>query len=178
MKLSHTELETENLRLTRPYITDAEAMYEALSDGAVFRYNTWKRHENALETLAFVNNLVIRYENGDAEWVIREKDKDRALGIICLREYEKEENCAEIGLWLASPFHNRGYGGEAAEKIIRFGFEVCKAEKIVAFCHPENEASLRIFKKNGFSVESEEENTFSGEDFIYTPVILKLSAFN
>lgn len=178
MKIYHTELETENLKLTRPYITDAEAMYEALSDGAVFRYNAWKKHENALETLAFVNNLVIRYENGDAEWVIRKKDDGRALGIICLREYEKEENCAEIGLWLAPRFHNRGYGGEAAEKIIRFGFGLCGVKKIVAFCHPENEASLKIFKKNGFSVEGEEENTFSSEEFIPTPVILKLSAFN
>ena len=176
MKILQTELETENLRLTRPYLTDAEAMYEALSDSSIFRYNAWRRHENPIETFAFVNNLMLRYENGDAEWVIREKGDDFAIGIICLRE--TGENSAEIGFWLNGKYHGRGYGSEIVGKIVKFGLEECKIKKIEAFCHPENGVSVHILKKNGFLEECEVENDFESEDFEKTPDLLKLSVFS
>ena len=176
MKILQTELETEHLRLTRPYLTDAQAMYEALSDPSVFRYNAWERHRSPVETFAFVNNLMLRYENGDAEWVVREKDRDDAIGIICLRE--NGENSAEIGFWLNGKYHGRGYGSEIVEKIVKFGFEECKIKKIEAYCHPKNGVSIHILMKNGFFKESEVENNFKSEDFEKTPVLLKLSAFS
>lgn len=176
MKILQTEFETENLKLTRPYLTDAEAMYEALSDPVIFRYNAWKRHESSLETFAFVNNLMLRYEQGDAEWVIREKSDDTAIGIICLRE--NGDASAEIGFWLNAKYHGKGYGSEAVEKIVRFGFEECGIKKIEAYCHPKNNISIRILMKYGFSVECETENDFESIDFEKTSVLLKLSAFS
>lgn len=177
MKILQTEQITKNLRLTRPYLTDADDMFEALSDNEIFKYNAWQRHQSPVETFAFVNNLLLRYENGDAEWVIREKKNDKAIGIICLRA-TVEENCAEIGFWLNRNYQGRGYGGEAVEKIVRFGFDICKLSKIEAFCHPENKISIKILNKNGFTFEREEINTFTSPDFENTPVILKFSAFN
>ncbi|MBS5737896.1 MAG: GNAT family N-acetyltransferase [Clostridiales bacterium] len=178
MTILQTELKTERLCLTRPYITDAEAMFNSLRDRKIFRYNTWRRHDSPVETLAFVNNLVARYENGDAEWVIRRKDDDEAMGIICLRDFPFENNCAEIGFWLGSRFHGHGFGSEVVKKIVDFGFTENHLSKIVAFCHPKNAASLKILIKNGFFVEREEKNEFHGEDFEETPILLKLSVFN
>ena len=64
MKLIQKELKTERLTLSRPYMTDVEDFYAALSNGEIFRYNAWNKHDNALETLAFLNNLMIRWITG------------------------------------------------------------------------------------------------------------------
>ena len=178
MKLIQKELKTERLTLSRPYMTDVEDFYAALSDGEIFRYNAWNKHDNALETLAFLNNLMIRWDNGATEWTVRKNDGDTAIGIVCVRYYPKEEDAAEIGFWLSAAEHKKGYGRESVEAAVKYIFENCGVKKMVAFCHPKNIASLKILEKCGFSVEGEIKNDFSGEDFEPTDVILKLSAFN
>lgn len=171
--LKQREIKTERLTLSRPYLTDAEAFFSALSDGALFKYNAWQKHENALETLAYVNRLMIRWDNGATEWVVRDEEEN-AVGIVCLRE---EEEGVELGFWIASAFQKKGYGSEAVSAAVSYAKE-CGVKKLRAVCHPKNAASLKILEKSGFHIEREAENDFVGEDFEPTDVLYELSAFN
>lgn len=164
--MKQKELVTERLTLSRPYLTDVENFYAALSDGEIFRYNAWAKHDNALETLAFVNNLMIRWDNGATEWTVRNSDGE-AMGIVCIRD-------GELGFWLGSKFHRKGYGSEAVAAAVAYAKE-CGVKKLTAVCHPENVASLKILERNGFSVEKEIPNSFWSDDFVPTDFLLLLS---
>jgi RimJ/RimL family protein N-acetyltransferase len=60
---------------------------------------------------------------------------------------------ADMGLWIGKPFQGRGYGTQVVRRLIEYGFERLRLEKIDADVFVGNWASRRIFEKNGFSLE-------------------------
>jgi len=58
-----------------------------------------------------------------------------------------------MGLWIAKPFHSRGYGSAVVRKIVEYGFKTLTLTKIEALVFVGNTASRKIFEKNGFKLE-------------------------
>lgn len=59
----------------------------------------------------------------------------------------------EIG-WVVHPQHQRrGYVTEAAQALLRYGFETLALHRIIATCQPENLASYRVMEKLGMRRE-------------------------
>ena len=59
----------------------------------------------------------------------------------------------EVGWSVSPPHQRRGIASEAATASIRWGFDVCGLERIVAFTLPENAASLATMESVGMSYE-------------------------
>ncbi len=57
---------------------------------------------------------------------------------------------------MSEQFWGQGYGSECAMAWLRFGFEKCGLERIVAVAHPENVGSWRIMEKCGMTYERNE----------------------
>ena len=57
----------------------------------------------------------------------------------------------ELLYGLAKPYWGLGYGSEAAQASLRYGFEVAGLERIIAVAFPDNLASRRIIEKLGFT---------------------------
>ena len=72
----------------------------------------------------------------------------RMVGIIDLDDVTDEE--AELGYWLEQAGWGKGYGFEAAEAVVRFGFVELKLARIRAGHAEDNPASGRILSKVGF----------------------------
>ena len=60
---------------------------------------------------------------------------------------------AELGYWIGVPFWNRGYATEAAEAVIKFGFEELGLNRIEAEHFTRNPASWRVMEKLGMTLE-------------------------
>ena len=80
--------------------------------------------------------------------------KDKFIGGVGLH-LNKAHRRAELGYWIAEPYWGNGYAGEAVNKIIAFGFETLKLNKIFATHYTSNSASGRVLEKAGMKKEGE-----------------------
>lgn len=71
-----------------------------------------------------------------------------AMGLVI-----KGEGIAEIGYWIGVPYWKRGYASEAAEEVVRYGFEECGMDRIFACHFLRNPASGRVLQKLGMQYE-------------------------
>ena len=62
---------------------------------------------------------------------------------------------AALGYWLAEPFWNNGFVTEAVGRLLAFGFQELKLNKIYATHLLHNPASGRVMIKNGMVKEGE-----------------------
>ncbi|MNO23039.1 putative ribosomal N-acetyltransferase YdaF [compost metagenome] len=65
----------------------------------------------------------------------------------------KSENQAELGYWVGRPFWGQGYATEAAQKIVKFGFEGLRLDHIFAAAMTKNPASYKVMQKIGMKPE-------------------------
>ncbi len=64
-----------------------------------------------------------------------------------------EHRRGEIGYVLHPDFWSKGLATEAAQMLLRFGFEQLQLRRISATCHPDNHASARVLQKAGLTFE-------------------------
>lgn len=60
---------------------------------------------------------------------------------------------ATVGLWLAKPYWNQGYGTDIMRLLIRFAFEELNLNKLNLRVYSFNKRGLKCYQKAGFSVE-------------------------
>ena len=60
---------------------------------------------------------------------------------------------AELGYWIGKPHWRHGYATEAAQAVVRYGFEQLHLERIHARFMTRNRASGRVLEKLGFTRE-------------------------
>ena len=93
--------------------------------------------------------------NGVECYAICEKDNNITIGSIELKlndhtdMTDKDDEC-ELGYWLGKPFWGRGYMTEAAEEILRYGFENLNMSVIWCGYYDGNNKSKRVQEKLGF----------------------------
>jgi [ribosomal protein S5]-alanine N-acetyltransferase len=75
------------------------------------------------------------------------------IGGIGLVDYSPRHRHAELGYWIGLEFWGRGYCTEAAEAVIRFGFERMNLVRIFARHFARNPASGHVMRKLGMTHE-------------------------
>jgi len=144
------ELQTNRLQLRKIQIEDVPSLV---------------KYANNKKISDHILNIPYPYQEPDAVFRIRYvvqgfKDKTRYVFAIILKEraeligeislhLNKDHKIAELGYWVAEPFWNQGVATEAAEAIIKFGFETLKLHTIYATSHKENKASEKVLLNNG-----------------------------
>lgn len=86
------------------------------------------------------------------QFTIVETGSGKRIGSIDVRPYADGFR-GDLGLWVGVPFQRKGYGTEAIEKAVRYGFERLALEKIEAMVFVGNDSSRRAFEKAGFALE-------------------------
>lgn len=144
-------LRTERLIL-RPWTEDdAESLFEYAKDPDIGPIAGWTPHKNVEESLSIIKNVF----NGAECYAICEKESKKAIGAIELSlngrtdMTECDDEC-ELGYWLGKPFWGRGYMPEAAEEIIRHGFQDLGMTTIWCGYFDGNIKSKRVQEKVGF----------------------------
>jgi len=147
-------LATARLRL-RPFDdADVDDLWLHVSDPALTRMLSWNAHTERDQTLDFIRRVNTGPTTGTGvAWAI-ELD-GRAAGCISLEGIQFELRAwrldrAELGYWIAPPLWGRGLMTEAAQAVVRCGFEQIGLHKVTVGCIAENVGSRRVIEKLGF----------------------------
>ena len=147
-------LETERLILRPLELKDAPTIRELAGhpDIAATTLNIPHPYpEGAAE--AFIQSLTDSADAGTnyTFGMVRKAD-DQLVGAIGIRPVAQFDR-AEIGYWIGVPYWGQGYTSEAARRVVDFGFETLKLQRIYATYFSHNVASRRVMEKAGMTYE-------------------------
>jgi len=141
-------ISTNQLSLRPSTATDIERAFEIRQDWQVARMlsaATFPPDRQKMEQ--WFTTHAHEWNTGTAYRFAIERE-GRMVGIIDLDDVSNDD--AELGYWLEQAAWGKGYGFEAAEAIVRFGFAELKLARIRAGHAEDNPASGRILSKVGF----------------------------
>jgi RimJ/RimL family protein N-acetyltransferase len=141
-------IKTKNLLIRKFEFKDWQDVYEYTSDSNVMRYIP-----EGVFTEEAAKEFVNKNMGDNAEkFPVLIMDGNILIGHIVFYKYFGEHTY-EIG-WVFNPkYHNKGYASEAAQAILKFGFEKMKLHRIIATCQPQNIPSYRVMEKIGMRRE-------------------------
>src|SRR5262245_21059914 len=139
------------IRLRRPKLSDAKAMFECASDPEVARYMDRPVSTSIEQVIDRIGQRGERWASGaEFYWVITLPDDNGAIGAIscCVNQHS-----AEFGFFVNRRHWGNGYATEAARAIVDWAMSVPTIWRVWATCDFENVASVRVLEKVGLSRE-------------------------
>ncbi len=91
---------------------------------------------------------------GEGTWAvfrIVDAETDEVVGGVNLRF--AEHDIAEVSFFLARVARGRGFATRAVRLVARWAFEELAIERLELRAHPDNEASIRVAERAGFTRE-------------------------
>jgi RimJ/RimL family protein N-acetyltransferase len=152
----HYPLMTARL-LLRPYtMDDLDAFYDIQSRPEVTRYLYFapRGREEAREALQVKIQAAVLKDEGDSlrlGVVLRETGA--LIGDVMLRWISREHQQGEVGYILHPDHGGKGYATEAAEAMLRLGFEEHGLHRIIGRLDARNTASARVLERLGMRRE-------------------------
>ncbi len=148
------ELETPRLLLRAMRVRDTEDMYAYAKNPEVTQYLLWSPHKSPDYTRSYLEYLAGRYRLGQHyEWAMVSKADGHMIGTCGFSRIECPQNAAEIGYVLNPAYRGQGLVAEAAERVLRFGFDVLGLHRVEARYMVGNDASRRVMEKLGMQFE-------------------------
>jgi len=148
-------LTTPRLILRELTPADFPAVREIDSDGLALRFEhlPYTEEETRVRLEKALADARDPAAAGRYRFAITIRPHDTLRGWIVLTRTNTVVREYEIGWTLDRADWGRGYAPEAAREVLRFAFENLNAHRVVAFCHAENQASLRVMAKLGMQFE-------------------------
>lgn len=146
---------TERLILREFNREDFLSIHSYASDPEVSKYLPWGPN-NEEDTQAFLNEI-IRYQldnpRYDYEIAVVTKENNKLIGACSIHISSPRNREGWIGYCYNREYWRKGYASEAANEIIRFGFEDLNLHRIFATCDPNNIGSAKVLEKIGMKRE-------------------------
>ena len=145
-------LETARLIL-RPFKeSDVEAAHVWFSDPEIFRFYTYGPYSSLPETAERIRQYMLQFDkHGFAKCVVLEKSTGIPIGDAGL-SFNEDIGEVHVGYKFAKSHWGLGYATEAAQAWVRYGFDQLGLNRILAFVHPQNAASIRVIQKLQFKL--------------------------
>ncbi|WP_442600186.1 GNAT family N-acetyltransferase [Neobacillus sp. D3-1R] len=152
--MDYPSLETDRLNLQILNLEDAKAVFTHFSDPDVTEFmdiNPCKNIEEAEEIINF------HLQDTGCRWGVFAKDSSELMGTLGYHYIRRttDEFIAEIGFDLAKRYWGKGIMSEAIREVIAYGFNQMGLTKIDATVEPENQRSIQLMTKLGFTREEE-----------------------
>lgn len=149
-----TVLTTERLRLRPLQVEDAPHIVELAGNVEVAKMTLNIPHPYPAESA--MDFIKATGKNRDAgtgyTFAIARKADDTYMGTIGIHPTIKHLR-AEVGYWMGVPYWGQGYMTEALKRIIQFGFDDLKLNRVQASYRVDNPASGRVMEKAGMKLE-------------------------
>ena len=117
----------------------------------VLRYINRAKAKNIDDANKFINKISNGVDiNKWIYWAISHQNNSALIGTICLWNFSDDYSKAELGYELIPQYQANGYMNEALSKVIEYAFTTLKLNKIEAYTHIENKASIKLLEKHHF----------------------------
>ena len=145
-------LETRRLILRGWTEEDASVLFKYAKDKRVGPAAGWPAHVSENYSLAIIRTVLSKDE---VYAICLKGGNDEPIGSIGLTFSDGSNNAqnegeAELGYWVGYPFWSNGIATEAAEEMIRHGFDDLGLDKIFCAYFHGNDQSKRVQEKLGF----------------------------
>jgi [ribosomal protein S5]-alanine N-acetyltransferase len=153
--LTQSTLETSRLILRPPTRADAlsiqtVASVRNIADTMISIFHPYPDGEAE----QYISKQLAEFENGHSVTFVIERKFERAfIGLIEVRDIEREHSQAELSFWLAVEAWGQGYMSEVLKPMLRFAFEDLGLNRLYAYHMVRNPASGKVLQKNGFVQE-------------------------
>jgi RimJ/RimL family protein N-acetyltransferase len=147
-------LETDRLTLRRLTLADAEFILQLLNEPSFLRF-IGDRGVRTLEDARkyIVQGPIASYERfGFGLYLTKITATGESVGICGLLKRDTLPE-ADIGFAFLPPFWRQGYAFESAAAVITYGKDELGQKRILAITSPENDASIKLLEKLGFTFE-------------------------
>jgi len=159
-----TEIRTARLILRPFQSSDVEAAFTWFGDPVVMQLTVAgpdKSIEDTRRRLAYFDEH--QRAHGYSKWIILSADSGTTIGdsgLLVLEDY----GWIDLGFRLVQQYWGKGLATEAAFAWVREAFDKLHIDRLGAFAHPKNAASIRVLEKLGF--HAERHDTVMGMDSI------------
>ncbi len=153
-----TVLETRRCILQEIGLGDLDALYRLYQGKGVTRYidPLYPREEEEAYTKAYIKNMYRFY--GYGMWIAKEKATGNIIGRAGIQHQTLcGEAILELGYMVGRPYQNQGYATELCQAILEFAREKTGFSEINCLIVKENEISIHLAEKLGFSWQEEVE---------------------
>lgn len=149
------ELESGRLFYRNITVKDAEALFMIRTDKEVMRFMDTESMMSLKESEKLIDSIGESFKSGNGiSWGVVEKSEDKLIGYFGIWRIDAKNCRGEIGYALHPDFWGKGYMHEAAENLIRFGFNELHLHSIEANVNPLNINSIKLLEKIGFKKEA------------------------
>ncbi|HCW51333.1 MAG TPA: GNAT family N-acetyltransferase [Clostridiales bacterium] len=152
MTREHESLTTTRLKLRRPTVDDAEAVfYGYAQDREVTRFLVWRPARDLDETRRFLGSCLEGWASGkELTWAITLSTSGDLIGMVACRP---RGHMADLGYVLARSYWGKGYMTEALSAVVDWLFSRPELYRVWAVCDTANVASARVMEKVGMTCE-------------------------
>lgn len=148
------KLETKRLFLSDYQIDDLDNYFTLKSCEKVWSYSTFIPLKEKEQAKKLLDKQITDRNYGKLSYLaVYKKDKNEFIGEAGIIEYNSNANRCTIGYNLLPQYWNQGYATEIIKRLLKYGFEFLKIERVEALVLQNNKASCRALEKNGFSLE-------------------------
>ncbi|QLG50229.1 GNAT family N-acetyltransferase [Natrinema halophilum] len=128
---------------------DLEFLQAQVNDPRIWRLIGRSRPLNREQEREFFEDVVCGDENVSLLIV----DESTPIGTVALNWNDLEAQTAELGYWIAPDHQRQGYGSDAVERVLEYGFDQLGLHRIEARVFELNEPSRRLLESVGFTQE-------------------------
>lgn len=146
-----TEIETERLLLRPMRESDRDDLFAVFANADVMAYWSTLPHASPDETAKLIEQTIAANPETSAEFAI--EFEGRVIGKAGFW------HMPEIGYLLHPDFWRRGFGHEALQALVAYGFQDRGLAQITADVDPDNAASIGLLAKLGFVETGREAKT-------------------
>ena len=148
--LPWTILTTDRIVVRETVEEDMEEMYACYDAVALSFLTPLPDRETQRRNMASYREKVYGFF-GFGEWSLISRETGELIGLMGYEPFTKGIEAVSFGYLLHPKFRGRGLALEAGEAVLRYGEEVLGFTEIRAVTDAENERSIRLLKKLGFS---------------------------
>ena len=150
-------IETERLTL-RPFREgDLDGLYAYQSLPEVARFLYWEPRDLEESRSFLQQKMSASTVEREGDWLVLAvvwRQTGALIGEVNLQWRHREHQQGEIGFVLNPRYHGKGFATEAAEVVLRLGFDGLGLHRIVGRLDGRNAASARVLKRLGMRREA------------------------
>lgn len=143
---------TKRLVIRELEYKDIESLYSYRCLDCVKKYQSWEFYTRKMAT-----NLVTRLKKQDFNMEYGSVNlgveyQSRLIGDLYVSIDIQDSKCVMIGYTFHPMYWKQGFATEAVNAFLQYIFNYYHKEKVVAYVKKENEASIRLLRRLGFTL--------------------------
>jgi len=155
--LNYIHFKSERLATANLTQADATALFQIYSDKEAMKYHGSAPMESIEDVYAMITAQLTTHPISKLRLGIRLTANNQLIGTLLLVWNTKTREC-EVGFSFGKDHWGNGYGQETLAMMEEKLSAVDRVQTIKAWSNRENQASIRIFEKAGFSVIEQNEH--------------------